>query len=520
MNILLQKRTIAVTTSCILLFGGCAASLNQNAGKIGGTAIGAGAGAVIGKQLGGDAGLVIGALVGGGIGYLIGNEIDTRRENLAKLSKEEKIEVVSQNIVQNDNQVLSQNSNEKVDSKNVIGDSFTVFSDEEQFALNSSNLSKKSEQVFGKIANEYKNSDKKILIIGHTDDSGNSSYNQKLSEDRAKNVGDIFSKNGVKKSNIYFLGAGENNPIANNNTIEGASKNRRVEIVELKSEDDILKYASKTSNPEFFKKVEPKNIVLAKNQKSDKVVSKDIAKTPTKNSKKEDNKKNIKIEEDNKKIAKTDTELSDTKQKESIKEISSSKDIFDFQGKKVIDNSFALKTNFGESIVQSSSFSFITKAQASSSTSMYQNCLADKPRAKADVKSLETNKVVHKTIDYKKGLNSVPFVTNINGSLIAISPVAVLENGSTVSTYPKATFYSDYKGEKDAKPTLELTTSINTYQGTQGLIYRVFFDETDTQMKCMDIVFDEKNVNSSKGILYYTKNSQIFEKEFDIARIK
>ncbi|WP_252970749.1 hypothetical protein [Aliarcobacter cryaerophilus] len=151
---------------------------------------------------------------------------------------------------------------------------------------------------------------------------------------------------------------------------------------------------------------------------------------------------------------------------------------------------------------------------------MYQNCLADKPRAKADVKSLETNKVVHKTIDYKKGLNSVPFVTNINGSLIAISPVAVLENGSTVSTYPKATFYSDYKGEKDAKPTLELTTSINTYQGTQGLIYRVFFDETDTQMKCMDIVFDEKNVNSSKGILYYTKNSQIFEKEFDIARIK
>ncbi len=155
LNKLYITKNIAVTTSCLLLFGGCAAVLEQNAGKIGGTAVGAGAGAVIGKQLGGDAGLVIGALVGGGIGYLIGNEIDTRRENLAKLSKEEKIEVVSQNIVQNENQVLSQNSNEKVDSKNVIGDSFTVFSDEEQFALNSSNLSKKSEQVFGKIANEY-----------------------------------------------------------------------------------------------------------------------------------------------------------------------------------------------------------------------------------------------------------------------------------------------------------------------------------------------------------------------------
>ncbi|WP_252970750.1 OmpA family protein [Aliarcobacter cryaerophilus] len=295
LNKLYITKTIAVTTSCLLLFGGCAAVLEQNAGKIGGTAVGAGAGAVIGKQLGGDAGLVIGALVGGGIGYLIGNEIDTRRENLAKLSKEEKIEVVSQNIVQNDNQVLSQNSNEKVDSKNVIGDSFTVFSDEEQFALNSSNLSKKSEQVFGKIANEYKNSDKKILIIGHTDDSGNSSYNQKLSEDRAKNVGDIFSKNGVKKSNIYFLGAGENNPIANNNTIEGASKNRRVEIVELKDENDILKYASKTSNPEFFKKVEPKNIVLTKNKKSNQVIQQATTVKKTTNNK---------IEEENKKYQK------------------------------------------------------------------------------------------------------------------------------------------------------------------------------------------------------------------------
>lgn len=517
LNKLYITKTVAVTTSCLLLFGGCAAVLEQNAGKIGGTAVGAGAGAVIGKQLGGDTGLIIGALVGGGIGYLIGNEIDTRRENLAKLAQEEKIEVVSQNIVQSNNQFVSQDSNEKVDSKNVIGDSFTVFSNEEQFAVNSSNLSQKSEKVFSKVANEYRNSDKKILIIGHTDDSGNSSYNQKLSEDRAKNVGNIFSLNGVKKSNIYYLGAGENNPIANNNTTLGATKNRRVEIVELKDENDIVNYASKTSNPEFFKKIEPKVVIATKNKKLDNVTQ--ITKSnSTKNDKSENNEKTTKIE--NKKLSKVDIESTNINEKDNSKKTDTSKDIFDFQGKKVVDNSFALKTNFGESVVSSSSFSFITKAQASASTSMYQNCLADKPRAKADVKSLETNKVVYKTIDYKKGLNSVPFVTNINGSLIAINPVAVLENGSAASTYPNASFYNDFKGEKDAKPTLELATSINTYQGTQGLIYRVFFDETNSQMKCMDIVFDDKNVNSSKGVLYYTKNSQILEKEFDIARIK
>lgn len=501
-------KTIAVTTSCILLFGGCAAILEQNAGKIGGTAVGAGVGGVIGKQVGGDTGLAIGALIGGGIGYLIGNEIDKRRENLAKIAKEENIEVVSQNIVENNNQIVSKESNQKIDNKNIIGDSFTVFSNEEQFAINSSSLNKKAEDIFAKISNEYKGSDKKILIIGHTDDSGSSLYNQKLSEDRAKNVGDIFVLNGVKKSNIYYLGAGENNPIANNNLTEGANKNRRVEIVELKDESDIVKYASKTSNPEFFKKVEPKVVTTTKTKTE---ISKE--KTTTSKFTKTIESENIG------KIADNDSQGAIEKEKDKIKIVNSSKDIFDFNGRKVIDNNFALKTNFGESI-QDSSFSIITKAQANSMTNVYQNCLADKPRAKADVKSLETNKVIYKTIDYKKGLNSVPFVTNLESTLIAINPVAVLENSSSATNFPKASFYKDYKGEKDVKPTLELMTSINTYQGTQGLIYRVFFEESNTQMKCMDIVFDEKNVNNSKGVLYYTKNNQILEKEFEIARIK
>ena len=499
---LVYTKTIAITTSSILLFGGCAAVLEQNAGKIGGTTIGAGIGAAIGKEVGGDTGLLVGALIGGGIGYLIGNEIDTRRENLAKLAKEEHIEVVSQNIVQNNNQVIQKNVNEKVDSKNIIGDSFTIFSNEQQFEKNSSALNSNAEQVFSKIADQYKNSDKKILIIGHTDDSGSSEYNQKLSEDRAKNVGDIFFKKGVKKSNIYYLGAGENNPIANNNTIDGANKNRRVEIVELRNENDIVNYASKSSNLEFFRKVNPKieNI-------SDTTLTKKNKATVKSSQEKSKNDEKLVVESQKKELKK----LEDN--------ITSSKDIFDFNGKKVVDNNFALKTNFGESI-QSNDFSLITKAQANNNSNIYQNCLSDKPRKKASAKSLDTNQPVYKTIDYKKGLNNVPFITTLSNTLIAINPVSILENSSSASTFPKVTFYKDYKGEKDAKPTLELSTSVNTYQGTQGLIYRVFFEEQNTQMQCMDIVFDEKNVNSSKGVLYYTKNNQILEKEFDIARIK
>lgn len=160
----MRKRTVSVAVASLILFNGCAANnaFMDNAGKIGGTAIGAGIGAVIGKELGGDVGMLVGAGIGAGIGYLIGNEIDTRRENLAKLAKEENVEIVSQNIVQNNNQVVAKNVKDETTKGNIIGDSFTVFSNEQQFGLNSSNLNPKAEQLFNKIASEYKNSDKKI----------------------------------------------------------------------------------------------------------------------------------------------------------------------------------------------------------------------------------------------------------------------------------------------------------------------------------------------------------------------
>ncbi|MFW2592417.1 OmpA family protein, partial [Aliarcobacter butzleri] len=78
---------------------------------------------------------------------------------------------------------------------------------EQQFEKNSSALNSNAVQVFSKIADQYKNSDKKILILGHTDDSGSSEYNQKLSEASAKNVGEIFFKKGVKKTKNNYLGA-------------------------------------------------------------------------------------------------------------------------------------------------------------------------------------------------------------------------------------------------------------------------------------------------------------------------
>ena len=70
----------------------------------------------------------------------------------------------------------------------------------------------------------------KIEISGHTDNVGSDSFNQKLSEDRAKSVARYIILKGIPRERIDFVGYGESEPIASNDTSEGRKENRRVEF--------------------------------------------------------------------------------------------------------------------------------------------------------------------------------------------------------------------------------------------------------------------------------------------------
>ncbi len=70
-----------------------------------------------------------------------------------------------------------------------------------------------------------------IEIHGHTDNIGKTSYNNKLSENRAKAVYEYLIKKGINKTKIKYKGFGSSVPIADNNTEIGRQLNRRVEIV-------------------------------------------------------------------------------------------------------------------------------------------------------------------------------------------------------------------------------------------------------------------------------------------------
>ncbi len=69
-----------------------------------------------------------------------------------------------------------------------------------------------------------------IIAVGHTDATGADGYNQKLSVKRAEAVKAYLVSKGIEKNRVYTEGKGESQPVADNKTRDGRSKNRRVEI--------------------------------------------------------------------------------------------------------------------------------------------------------------------------------------------------------------------------------------------------------------------------------------------------
>jgi len=70
-----------------------------------------------------------------------------------------------------------------------------------------------------------------LIVEGHTDSQGSTSYNQDLSQRRADAVRDYLVQRGYPADRIQARGMGKSHPIADNASPEGRANNRRVEIV-------------------------------------------------------------------------------------------------------------------------------------------------------------------------------------------------------------------------------------------------------------------------------------------------
>ncbi len=76
--------------------------------------------------------------------------------------------------------------------------------------------------------------DLRVLIVGHTDSTGDREYNMGLSRRRAEAVvKSLRDHYGIAASRLIPAGVGMLAPVASNRTEEGRAKNRRVELVEM-----------------------------------------------------------------------------------------------------------------------------------------------------------------------------------------------------------------------------------------------------------------------------------------------
>ncbi|MCF2947866.1 OmpA family protein [Paraglaciecola aquimarina] len=201
------NKTLIVTSLIGLILTGCGSTMNN-------TQKGAGIGAVIGAIAGKGTGdhdkkrYVWGAALGAIAGTAIGSYMDKQEEAFREELAGSGIEVYREG----DSIRLSIPGNITfgTGSSSIVTGFYPVLND------------------VVKVLNRYEKT--KLSIEGHTDSQGDEQYNQNLSILRANSVANYLQSTAVLPARLQTLGFGESQPVASNDTVEGRSKNRRVEL--------------------------------------------------------------------------------------------------------------------------------------------------------------------------------------------------------------------------------------------------------------------------------------------------
>ncbi len=206
------KFAIAAVCGMSLVTVGCITDPNTGEKTYSRTAVlgagGALAGYLLGGLIGGKTARIVGAGLGGVAGGVVGNRIDQQIKELKEKTAGSGVDVTSD------------------------GESILVnLPDGVTFDVGSSTLKPSFRNTLDNVAStmiDYPNS--LIDVYGHTDSTGSDSFNQGLSERRARSVADYIIARGVDRRRIMTQGFGETQPVADNGTESGRALNRRVEI--------------------------------------------------------------------------------------------------------------------------------------------------------------------------------------------------------------------------------------------------------------------------------------------------
>lgn len=191
----------------IFFHPGCSASRRTKGAVIGATT-GAAVGGVLAKKNKAVA-IILGASIGGLAGGIIGDYMDKQAAEIQRDLKGAKVERVGEGIV-------------------VTFDSGLLF-DFDSYELKTSTRDNLNQ--FARTLNKY--AETNVQVFGHTDSTGDNTYNLSLSSRRANAVTAYLVEKAVVSKRLKTIGLGEDDPVADNASEHGRSLNRRVELTIL-----------------------------------------------------------------------------------------------------------------------------------------------------------------------------------------------------------------------------------------------------------------------------------------------
>ncbi len=524
---------------------------SNNARNIGITA-GAIAGAVLGNVVSSNkkVGTLLGAGVGAALGGLIGADMDRRRCELSRIAKKHGLDVTMVDIGADGSALApAASASEQAGIGMSVSVRDTGTGGNGQFASGSSALAPEARVAFTEIAQQYAYpaqakllgpkstaqerqaveglKSRRILLIGHTDDTGSSRLNADLSEQRARAVAALFRDAGVAESQLYYQGAGETMPLADNRDEAGRAKNRRVEIVDVTDEAAFAKYlAARRPNVAFYREsaaerpqagkdvAQASGAVQAKPAKSARAASQAKPQAPARSTSASARQNDAggdvaKAPAVERPVASSSAAAVPTaapKPGTVAPTRTASTPSIDFGG--TPSGRSAMVPDLGR-LDRQGGFALISSAVADTPLA---RCDQDRPRESRAVKALSDDKA-YRTADYMPGLYNTIWTDTVNGHLVAIKGVAVLRDGGAPARRPEVLVYRDYH---DAKQAADLRTEaqVNTYRGDKGLLYRVFVNKAPLQ--CLDIVIPHASPDHAQGSwLRYDKDGGSYSAVFN-----
>lgn len=467
---------------------------NEAAYVIGGAVIGIGLGLLLGGDNRGLA-TVAGGAAGGLAGKGLQSYLQSRCKELAEVQKrmkESNLNIQAVTAPAPSSWVNPDSPSSKEGEQGIV----VTVSNAAMFATGSAMPTKSAASDLEQLAQTYANKNRKVLIIGHTDSTGTDDLNRTLSEKRAREVAKIFERSGVKVENLYYKGAGSDRPIATNITFEGRAANRRVEVVELSSEEGIIAYDSFVeSDPTLPARVAEAQEVPSAPQPPQKAGATETSQSVT--------------------LPKTEGRATALKAGSSI----------DFGGQPIDEFDQNLAENIEKKQQDESLLSSlwpVSQANASDNEMMLGTaCINDSYRPVGSVMALDGDKPVRHTSDYLPGLYSTTWHDNLNGHLVGLTKVAVLEDSGLVDKDPDLFVFENYK-KGDQTPTLSAKGLARSYVGANGVMYRVFFDDSAWPIRCVDTFFPRNIAPKGQATarIYYDKDSKVFATAMNMKNAK